>query len=275
MKPAPFNYAVAHSLDDAQKALAGGQNKLVSGNQSLGPMLNLRLARPTGLIDIAQLSDLRQVEDFGDRVRFGAATTHAEIEDGLVTDPTGHWMRDAAANIAYRAVRNRGTIGGSLAHADPAADWVIVMTALCATVLIRDPDQGADLRSLPIEDFITGPYSTGLGPDDVLTAIDVPRPGQNARWAYWKYTRQVGEFAKASAAILSDPENGRVRVAIGALGREPAILSQPQALLEGQVSPIEALQDAIPDHPVETLNLHAVALSRALAQLEERKENDA
>lgn len=272
MKPALFDFAVAQSLDDAQNALRGGQNKLVSGNQSLGPMLNLRLARPAGLVDISLLPDLRVVEEFEDRVRFGAAVTHAEIEDGEVPDPTGHWMRDAAANIAYRAVRNRGTIGGSLAHADPAADWVIVMTGLCATAIILGPEENTPPRSLPMEDFITGPYSTDLGPDDILAAVDVPIPGQGARWAYWKYTRQVGEFAKASAAILIDPAHNRTRIAIGALGRQPALLFNPEAVLEGKQSPIEALSEAIPDQPANALNLHAVALSRALEQIKVAKE---
>ncbi len=272
MKPALFDFAVAQSLSDAQSALLGGQNKLVSGNQSLGPMLNLRLTRPAGLIDISRLPELRNVEEFEDRVRFGAAITHAEIEDGEFPDPTGHWMRDAAANIAYRAVRNRGTIGGSLAHADPAADWVIVMTGLCATAIILGPEDNTPPRSLPMEDFITGPYSTDLGPDDILAAVDVPIPGQGARWAYWKYTRQVGEFAKASATILIDPAHNRTRIAIGALGRQPALLSNPEAVLQGKQSPIEALSEAIPDQPANALNLHAVALSRALEQIKESKE---
>lgn len=272
MKPAPFEFAIARSLRDAQSSLRGGQNKLISGNQSLGPMLNLRLARPPGLIDVSLLSDLRAVEEFEDRVRFGAAITHAEIEDGIVPDPTGHWMRDAAANIAYRAVRNRGTIGGSLAHADPAADWVIVLTALCATAIVVGPGESPESRSLPMEDFIKGPYTTDLAPDDILAAIDVPKPGEGACWAYWKYTRQVGEFAKASVAILIDPVRNRTRIAIGALGRQPALLSNPDAVLDGSQSPMEALSEAIPDQPATALHLHAVALSRALAQIKVAKE---
>ncbi|MDF2368644.1 xanthine dehydrogenase family protein subunit M [Sneathiella sp.] len=272
MKPALFDFAVAHSLADAQSALRGGQNKPVSGNQSLGPMLNLRLARPAGLVDISLLPELRGVEEYEDHVRFGAAITHAEIEDGEVPDPTGHWMRDAAANIAYRAVRNRGTIGGSLAHADPAADWVIVMTGLCATALVRGPEADAALYAIPLEEFITGPYSTALDPEEILAAVDVPKPGDGARWAYWKYTRQVGEFAKASAAILVDPSKNRTRIAIGALGRQPALLLNPEAVLDGSQPPMEALSAAIPDQPATALHLHAVALSRALEQIKIAKE---
>lgn len=272
MKPALFDFAAAQSLADAQSALRSGQNKLVSGNQSLGPMLNLRLTRPTGLIDVSLLPELRVVEEHEDHIRFGAAITHAEIEDGAAPDPTGHWMRDAAANIAYRAVRNRGTIGGSLAHADPAADWVIVMTGLCATALVRGAEANALLRTIPMEEFINGPYSTALGPEEILTAIEVPKPGVGARWAYWKYTRQVGEFAKASAAILIDPSKNRTRIAIGALGRQPALLPNPDAVLNGSQSPMEALSEVIPAPPATALHLHAVALSRALEQIKVAKE---
>ncbi len=272
MKPALFDFAVAQSLSDAQRALHVGQNKLVSGNQSLGPMLNLRLTRPAGLIDVSLLPELRIVEEYEDYVRFGAAITHAEIEDGEVPDPTGHWLRDAAANIAYRAVRNRGTIGGSLAHADPAADWVIVMTWMCATALVHGTEANATLRAIPMEEFINGPYSTALGPEDILAAVDIPKPGKGARWAYWKYTRQVGEFAKASAAILVDPSKNRTRVAIGALGRQPALLLNPESVLDGSQSPADALSEAIPDQAASKLHLHAVALSRALEQIKVAKE---
>jgi carbon-monoxide dehydrogenase medium subunit len=215
---------------------------------------------------------LRNVEEHENYVRIGAATTHAEIEDGEIADPTGHWMRDAAANIAYRAVRNRGTIGGSLAHADPAADWVIVMTGLCATAVVKTAEAGAPLRTVPMEDFITGPYSTALGPDDILVAVDVPKPGLGARWAYWKYTRQVGEFAKASATILIDPARNRTRIAIGALGRQPALIPNTDKVLDGTVSPMDALSAAIPDQPKTALHLHVVALSRALEQIQSAKE---
>ena len=272
MKPVLFDYAVAQSLNDAQNALQNGQSKFISGNQSLGPMMNLRLARPAALVDLSQLPELCKVEEHDGYIRFGAAITHAEIEDGVVPDPTGHWMQAAAANIAYRAVRNRGTIGGSLAHADPAADWVIVLTALCATVIVRGSEDNCPSRQIPMEDFITGPYSTAMSPEDILTAIDVPRPGNGARWAYWKYYRQVGEFAKASAAILIDPANNRTRIAIGALGRQPALLPNPQPLLAGEQSPMEALAEAIPDQPADALHMHTVALSRALDQIKDFEE---
>lgn len=256
MKPAVFDYGVA-----AGAAIPEGA-KPVSGNQSLGPMLNLRLARPERLVDVSRLQSLRETVEHPDRVRLGAATTHAEIEDGAVPDPTGGWLRDAAAHIAHRAVRNRGTLGGSLAHADPAADWVIVMTGLCASVVIEGPD-GA--REVPMADFITGPYATVLAPQDVLVAVDVPRPGADARWGYWKFVRQVGEFAKASAAVLHDPATGRIRCALGATGGAPVILSAPEEIIAGHTSPADAVDEALPGRSRAARAMHVAALTRALA----------
>ena len=263
MKPAPFDYAVATDLGQATRQLAeaGGAAKPVAGNQSLGPMMNLRLARPSLLIDIAALPGLRAVEETPEGVRLGAAITHAEIEDGEVPDPTGGWLRSAAGGIAYRAVRNRGTLGGSLCHADPAADWVIVMTGLGATAVIAGPDGE---RRLALEAFITGPFRTALGDGEVLAAVEVPRPGPDARWCYWKFAPQVGEFAKASAAVLVDDASGRRRCALGALGRPPLVLADTDALIDGRLDPAAALRAALPDRAPEALALHLAALRRAL-----------
>ncbi|SMF37213.1 carbon-monoxide dehydrogenase medium subunit [Tistlia consotensis] len=263
MKPAPFDYSAAGDLSDARRLLAGGAAKPVSGSQSLGPMLNLRLARPGRLVDVSALPELRAVAETAGAVTLGAAITHAEIEDGEVPDPTGGWLREAAGNIAYRAVRNRGTLGGSLAHADPAADWLIVMTGLGATAIVEGP-QGR--RRVAIEDFAVGPFVTALGAEELLVAVEVPRPGAGASWGYWKFARQVGEFAKASAAVLLDRQKGRLRCAVGALGRPPLLLGDPEGLIEGQVSPAAALRAALPERPAEALVLHVTALTRALAQ---------
>lgn len=265
MKSVAFSYAPAQAIGDAQTALGRDGIKLISGGQSLGPMLNLRLVRPSGLVDVSGVEALREAVETDAAVRLGAAITHAEIEDGLVPDPTGHWLRDVASRIAYRAVRNRGTLGGSLAHADPAADWVIVMTTLCATALVQRPGVG-EVR-IPMEEFITGPFRTALGPQDVLIAVEIPRPAEGAKWGYWKYTHQEGEFAKASAAVFADPGNARRRIVVGALGRQPVLLEETDGLLSGAVSPSQALAEALPDMPKADLRLHGIALSKALEQM--------
>jgi carbon-monoxide dehydrogenase medium subunit len=148
MKPARFEYVRPSTLAQAVGALAGAADaRVMAGNQSLGPMLNLRIARPTLVVDISRLSELRRVETDDTGITIGACVTHSAIEDGEAPDAANGLMRRVAGGIAYRAVRNRGTIGGSLAHADPAADWPPVLMALDAEVNIRGPKGG---RSLPV-----------------------------------------------------------------------------------------------------------------------------
>jgi aerobic carbon-monoxide dehydrogenase medium subunit len=264
MKPVAFEYAFPVSLADAVAGAGHDGTSLVAGNQSLGPMLNLRLARPDRLLDLASLDRLRDAEETETHIRFGARVTHAEFEDGEVPDPTGGWLREAAAHIAYRAVRNRGTLGGSLCHADPAADWVIVMTTLDATAIIEG---ASGERRVPVREFITGPYMTVLGRGEILTGVEVRRPGPGARWGYWKYVRQVGDFAKASAAVYLDPAHGVQDLVLGALGRQPLVLSDPGGLLDGTMKAADAIAAALPDRPVSALAMHVVALTRAIAQV--------
>src|SRR5579862_2850801 len=137
MKPAPFAYQRPANLGEATAALSGDDPdvKAIAGGQSLGPMMNLRLARPSRLVDISRLPELRAVSDGRDAAAIGAAVTHAEIEDGDAPDPLHGFLRHVAGGIAYRAVRNRGTIGGSLAHADPSADWLSALMAADARVV--------------------------------------------------------------------------------------------------------------------------------------------
>lgn len=262
MKPVPFAFRAAASLADAEAALAADPAaKPSAGNQSLGPMLNLRLARPGALVDIAGLPELRTVADTGAAVRIGAAVTHAEIEDGEVADPTPGWLCAAAAGIAHRAVRNRGTLGGSLAHADPAADWVIVMTGLGARVVLG---RAGGERVLPVETFLTGPFQTALETGEMIVAVEIDKHLPGARWGYWKYTRQVGEFAKASAVVLDDAAAGRRRCALGALGGPPVVLADADGLIAGRTAPEAAVRAAL-DGRVADPALHVVALQRALA----------
>src|ERR1700689_563668 len=135
MKAASFAYARPADLNAALAlmAKAGGTTKIIAGGQSLGPMLNLRLVEPDLIIDISGLSELKQAERNGDELVIGACVTHGDIEDGRIPDVTRGAMQRVASAIAYRAVRNRGPIGGSLSHADPAADWVSALSALGAT----------------------------------------------------------------------------------------------------------------------------------------------
>ena len=155
MKAAPFAYERPADVDAAigLMAEATGVTKIIAGGQSLGPMLNLRLVQPDLIVDIAGLAELKRAEISGEELVIGACVTHADIEDGRIPDATRGAMQRIAAGIAYRAVRNRGTIGGSLSHADPAADWVSALPALGAKIRLRST---SGVRDLAIEDFVTG-----------------------------------------------------------------------------------------------------------------------
>ena len=145
MKAAAFDYLRPRDLAEALHAVRGADAKLIAGGQSLGPMLNLRLARPKVLVDVSKLAELRTIADEGDAWRLGAAVTHAELEDRPLAgcEP----LAKVARVVAYRAVRNRGTVGGSLAHADPAADWPVVFAALDATVRVVGPAGRREIRA--------------------------------------------------------------------------------------------------------------------------------
>jgi carbon-monoxide dehydrogenase medium subunit len=254
MKAPVFEYACPKDVGEALKLLAEG-GRPAAGTQSLGPMLNLRLAHPALLVDIRHLEELRAVSETADAVTLGACVTHAEIEDRRVPDPTNGLMTAVAANISYRAVRNRGTIGGSLAHADPAADWPTALTLLAATAIIAG---ARGRREVPVESFVTGIFTTVLAADELLVAIRIPKRSPRARYGYWKFCRKAGEFAQAIGGALDDPERNESRAVMGALQGPPYLV--PNAELTDAVL-AAAGEDAY------SRQLHAVALKRAIAQV--------
>lgn len=235
MKSAPFAYARPTNMNAALALMseAKGITKIIAGGQSLGPMLNLRLVQPDLIIDIAGLAELRRAERRGDELVIGACVTHGDIEDGRIPDVTRGAMQRVAAAIAYRAVRNRGTIGGSLSHADPAADWVSALPALGAKIRLRSL---AGTRDLAIEDFITGALESALLPGEIVEAVRIPLMRPSARWGYVKACRKPGEFAHAIAAVLIDPELASASVAIGAVETAPIVLRDAATLFGGSVT---------------------------------------
>jgi carbon-monoxide dehydrogenase medium subunit len=235
MKAAPFAYERPANMNAALALMteAKGVTKIIAGGQSLGPMLNLRLVQPDLIIDIAGLAELRQAERRGDELVIGACITHGDIEDGRIPDVTRGAMRQVAGAIAYRAVRNRGTIGGSLSHADPAADWVSALPALGAKIRLRSL---VGIRDLAIADFITGALESALLPGEIVEAVSVPVMRPSARWGYVKACRKPGEFAQAIAAVLIDPELAAASVAIGAVETAPIVLRDAATLFGGSVT---------------------------------------
>jgi carbon-monoxide dehydrogenase medium subunit len=235
MKAASFAYERPSDLHAALALMtkADGMTKIIAGGQSLGPMLNLRLVEPDLIIDIAGLSELKHAERSGDELVIGACITHGDIEDGRIPDVTRGAMQRVAGAIAYRAVRNRGTIGGSLSHADPAADWVSALSALGAKVALRSL---AGLRHLAVEDFVTGALESALRPGELVESVRVPAMAPSARWGYVKACRKPGEFAHAIAAVLIDPEQARARAVIGAVEKAPIVIGDAAALFGGKVT---------------------------------------
>ena len=276
MKPAPFDYACASSLDEAMTLLAGtdGDIRPLSGGQSMGPMLNFRLARPALLVDISRIKELTTVSEDADGVTVGAAVTHAAFEDGDVADVANGLIRHAASGIAYRAVRNRGTIGGSLAHADPAADWPPVMMALDAALEIRG---AGGSRRVAAGEFITDVMSTVLEPNEILAAIRIPRLSAGATWGHYKVCIKPGDFAESVAVVVRDRDGGRCRAVIA--GR-----TNPPIYLDGvarQIESADGWSDSVRDDIINAAkadvraagfgdesdryacNLHRTAIARA------------
>lgn len=235
MKPVPFGYERPRDLNSALSMLAAsnGSAKIIAGGQSLGPMLNLRLVQPELVIDISGLAELKQAEIRGGELVLGALVTHADVEDGRTADVTRGAMRGVAANIAYRAVRNRGTIGGSLSHADPAADWISALAALGARVTLRSL---AGVRAMAIEAFIVGPLESALKAGEIVEAVHVPARAASAHWGYAKSCRKTGEFAHAIGAVLVDPAAATARVVIGAIDTAPIVVTEAAELFGGRIT---------------------------------------
>ena len=235
MKPARFDYQRPADLAGAVALLGDGDAfaKVLAGGQSLGPMLNLRLVHPGVLVDITRIPELARVEEDADGLVLGACVTHAAIEDGGVPDVTGGALARVAAGIAYRAVRNRGTIGGSLAHADPAADWLTCLAAIGAEVMIYGP---RGRRSVAAAGFMTGVFETVLAADELVEAVRIPRLSASARFGFYKVCRKTGEFAEAIGAVLHEPERAVLRAVIGATDSTPIVVGDASGIFDGEPS---------------------------------------
>lgn len=280
MKAAQFDYLRPASLTEALELLTDDRvdTKVMAGSQSLGPMLNLRLVRPVRVIDISALPELREVSASSDDVSIGACVTHAQIEDGLFAPLEHHPWRQVAANIAYRSVRNRGTIGGSLAHADPAADWVLAASAMNAMVdLCRfNPNsQSVEVRSVPMSEFMLAAYTTVVQSNELVLRIRLPLWDASARWGYYKFCRKVGEFAHASCALYLDSRRQRCTIVLGAVDGSPRPLPELQfALLSDQWRELSGEQaaeliardisQALPDRDRIERQMFVAAVTRCL-----------
>jgi carbon-monoxide dehydrogenase medium subunit len=244
MKSAPFEYVRPKSVAEASVALGrrGANTAAIAGGQSLIPMLGLRVALIDLLVDISRLDDLKLVTETPDSLWVGALTTHSAIEDGKIPDIFGGLMRQVARQISYRAVRNHGTIGGSVALADPAADWPCCLIALEASV--RIVGRGG-VRMERVADFIHDSYATTLTTGDIIMGFDIPAPPRSFRWGFAKVARKSGAFAHSLAVVVAAGKGGPVRAVLGAAGPKPRALVATAAQLEIPDSSEEEVRAAI------------------------------
>ena len=231
MIPAPFDYEVAESVEHAVDLLGSREDaKVLAGGHSLIPLLRLRFTRPALLVDIGRIDELRYVRDAGDRLAIGGMTRHHDIQNDPLVQAHCPVVSYAAGLIGDPQVRHRGTIGGSLAHADPAADFPAVLTALDAEVVIRGPEGE---RIVPVGEFVTGVFDTVLGPQDVVTEIRVPKLGPTG-WSYLKFTRRAQDWATVGVTAIVRRSNGTVdsaAIAFTNMGPKPVLAKAPEQAL--------------------------------------------
>ncbi len=246
MIPSKFDYTRPGSVADAVSALAsGGEDaKVIAGGQSLIPLLRLRLAYPELLVDVGGLAELRGVRDNGDSLWIGALTSHDEVtRDPLIREHCG-LLAQAAATVADPAVRHRGTLGGSIAHADPAGDLPAVVLALDASVTAAGP--GGE-RAISAGDFFVDYLTTTLAPDEILTGVRVPKLGPGWGYRYEKFHRTAQAWAIVGVAAVARRSNGQIaeaRIGLTNMGRTPVRARAAEAAATGAEASREALRSA-------------------------------
>lgn len=263
MIPAPFDYARPGTLDEALGLLAkyGDDAKILAGGHSLLPAMKLRLAQPKILIDIGRLADLRYIRKEGEQIVIGALTTHYDIESSAHLKSDCPLMPEVAACIGDVQVRNRGTIGGSLVHADPASDWPAAILALDATLEVAGPK---GRRTVKAQDFFVDIMQTAVGPGEILSAIRVPQTARTV--AYEKFAQKASGFAICGVAVVAGKS---IRVGITGVAAKPYRATEVEKLLADKRT------DA-PEHAAKGIDplgdLHASAQFRAhLARVHTRR----
>lgn len=248
MKPAPFEYVRPGSVEEAIAALVdGGEDaKPLAGGQSLVPAMNFRLARPARLVDLAGIDELRGVEgSAAGGLRIGAMTRQRAVERSALVAERSPLLAETMPWIAHPQIRNRGTVGGSLAHADPAAELPAVMAVLDAEFVLRGPD---GVRRVPAREFYVGLFTTALGPHELLVEIELPPAAPGTRFAFEEVSRRHGDFALAGVAVaVRRTEDGAVEAAaIGlvSVGDGPVLSVEGARALVGRRLTADAAAEA-------------------------------
>jgi CO/xanthine dehydrogenase FAD-binding subunit len=247
MKPAPFEYHRPDSVDEALALLAehGYDAKLLAGGQSLVPAMNFRLAAPAVLIDLNRVWELQYERDDGGVMRIGAMERQRDVEWTGIADRLAPLLAEALPFVAHAQIRNRGTIGGSIAHADPAGEIGAVMLALEARFHLRGPN-GA--RIVPAAEFFTGLFGTALEAEEMLTEVEIPAAAPRTGWAFDEVSRRHGDYALAGlAAAVEVDEGGRctaARLAFLGVSDAPMLAREAAAALVGQAATEDAIRAA-------------------------------
>lgn len=269
-RPATLRDAIDSLRDPTRHAMA------IAGGQSLIPLLNLRMASPDAVIDIRALPELNAVREEADSVFIGAATTHSAMEDGEVIDPARGLMRFVAQGIAYRAIRHRGTLGGSVALADPAADWPGCLVALGASAMIAGPD---GTRVEPVSQLIRDTYTTSLVSGELIVGFEVPKLSDTGRWGHAKVARKSGAYAESIAIVVRDQARAVCSVVLtGADSRPKLMRNTISYLLETKSESSPDLRSAVQrdlrgsmsDTDPYRTRCHIATVMRAIIQAEQR-----
>lgn len=258
MKPASFHYYRARSLQEALDFLSGAaaNGKLLAGGQSLIPLMNLRLARPEALIDLNAIASLSYIRSEGAEIAIGALTRHREMEFSALLAKELPIVVEATSQIGHPAIRNRGTLGGSLAHADPAAELPCVLTALDARLVAAAPNGERVIRA---EDFFTGFYATALADHEILKEVRIPLARRPAGWSFVEFARRHGDFALSEASVLlfasgASDRCASARVVVGGSVERPVRVGGVEKLIQDEVA----------------LGMQGNALAELLKQVERR-----
>jgi carbon-monoxide dehydrogenase medium subunit len=239
MKASAFAYARATSVGNALELLVahGDGAKVLSGGQSLMPAMNLRLLSPEILVDIGDLAELKGIERKSDVLRIGALTRHVDLLKSAEIAAHAPLLTEAIAHVAHPAIRNKGTLGGSLAHADPASELPACMLALNATILVRGPDGE---RRIAAENFFTGIYETALSAQELLVAVEMPVSQQDSVHFFHEFARRHGDYAIVGIAVQAKVAGGvfkDLRIAFFAVGDRPVLAEAAARLIDVAVTP--------------------------------------
>lgn len=281
MKPGLFEYYAPRTLDECLQLLVehGEDARLLAGGQSLVPLMNLRMATPEVLVDLNGIGELAYIEERDGAIAFGAMTRYADVEASPLVRDRLPILAQATAEVGYAAVRNRGTVGGALAHADPVGEWPCLARTLDAELVTRSPRGG---RTIPAADFFSGIFTTALEPDEVLVEARFPVRGHDGGWAFAEFAPKTGDYAIVAVAVDAGVQDGTVcspRVGFSNLADRPTRSPGLEGLLTGHAIDRE-LQDATPESltsilrreragegaPEDRLELAGVIARRALGQ---------